>query len=53
MGKEERAIAVTPLLERKRVYLPETAPWLPTFETEVAQFPFSKFATRWNSMVHF
>jgi predicted phage terminase large subunit-like protein len=53
MGKEERAIAVTPLLERKRVYLPETAPWLPTFETEVAQFPFSKFADQVDSMVHF
>lgn len=53
MGKEERAIAVTPVLERKRVYLPETAPWLATFETEVAQFPSSKFADQVDSMVHF
>jgi predicted phage terminase large subunit-like protein len=43
-GKVERAIAQTPKLERKRVYLPTKAPWLETFEAEVAAFPFSKYA---------
>ena len=53
LGKEERATAITPLLERKRVYLPTAAPWLETFETEVAQFPQSKYADQVDSMVHF
>ena len=33
--------------------LPTTAPWLETFETEVAQFPQSKYADQVDSMVHF
>jgi hypothetical protein len=32
---------------------PEEEPWLPTFEAEVAAFPFSKFADQLDSMVHF
>ena len=36
LGKVERAIAQTPKIERKRVYLPMSAPWLETFESEVA-----------------
>ena len=44
LGKVERAIAQTPKIERKRVYLPVSAPWLETFESEVATFPMSKFA---------
>ena len=32
LGKVERAIAQTPKIERKRVYLPVSAPWLETFE---------------------
>ena len=44
LGKVERAIAQTPKIERKRVYLPVSAPWLETFESEVATFPMSKYA---------
>ena len=53
LGKVERAIAQTPKIERKRVYLPVEAPWLETFENEVAAFPNSKFADQVDSMVHF
>jgi predicted phage terminase large subunit-like protein len=53
LGKLERAIAQTPKIERKRVYLPTSAPWLETFEAEVAAFPLSKFADQVDSMVHF
>lgn len=53
VGKVERAIAQTPKLERKRVYLPHAAAWLETFENEVAAFPMSKYADQVDSMVHF
>ena len=53
LGKVERATAQTPKIERKRVYLPTSAPWLETFETEVATFPNSKFADQVDSMVQF
>ena len=53
LGKVERAIAQTPKIERKRVYLPVSAPWLETFETEVATFPMSKYADQVDSMVQF
>jgi predicted phage terminase large subunit-like protein len=53
LGKVERALAQTPKIERKRVYLPLTAPWLETFENEIAAFPMSKFADQVDSMVHF
>jgi predicted phage terminase large subunit-like protein len=53
LGKLERAIAQTPKIERKRVYLPVSAPWLETFESEVAAFPLSKYADQVDSMVHF
>ncbi|MGD0187419.1 MAG: phage terminase large subunit [Roseiarcus sp.] len=53
LGKLERAIAQTPKIERKRVFLPMSAPWLETFESEVASFPMSKFADQVDSMVHF
>jgi predicted phage terminase large subunit-like protein len=53
LGKEERAMAQTPKVERKRIYLPKNAPWLTTFEDEVAQFPYSKYADQVDSMVHF
>jgi predicted phage terminase large subunit-like protein len=52
-SKEERAMAQTPKVERKRVYLPTKAGWLDAFEAEVAQFPFSKYADQVDSMVHF
>lgn len=53
MGKNERAIAQTPKIERKRVFLPKSAPWLATFEAEVAAFPFCKYFDQVDSMVHF
>lgn len=53
LGKVERALAETPKIERKRVYLPVSAPWLETFENEIAAFPMSKFADQVDSMVHF
>jgi predicted phage terminase large subunit-like protein len=53
LGKVERAIAQTPKIERKYIHLPEAADWLETFEAEVAEFPFSKYADQVDSMVHF
>lgn len=53
LGKVERALAQTPKIERKRVFLPISAPWLETFENEIAAFPMSKFADQVDSMVHF
>jgi predicted phage terminase large subunit-like protein len=53
LGKVERAIAQTPKIERKRVYLPNSAAWLEAFELEVASFPLSKYADQVDSMVHF
>jgi predicted phage terminase large subunit-like protein len=53
LGKLERAMSVTPQIERKRVFLPRTAPWLETFEAEIASFPLSKYADQVDSMVHF
>ncbi len=53
LGKLERAMAQTPKIERKRVWLPVSAPWLETFESEVAGFPLSKYADQVDSMVHF
>lgn len=53
LGKVERALAQTPKIERKRVYLPVGAPWLETFEAEVATFPNSKYADQVDSMVQF
>ena len=53
LGKLERAIAQTPMIERKRVYLPTSAPWLEAFEGEVAAFPLGKYADQVDSMVQF
>jgi predicted phage terminase large subunit-like protein len=53
LGKVDRATAQTPKIERKRVYLPMSASWLETFESEVATFPNSKYADQVDSMVHF
>lgn len=53
LGKVERALAQTPKVERKRVYLPVAAPWLETFEAEVAGFPASKYCDQVDSMVQF
>lgn len=53
LGKIERAIAQTPKIERNRVYLPVSAPWLEGFESEVASFPMSKYCDQVDSMVQF
>ncbi|MGD1039179.1 MAG: phage terminase large subunit [Roseiarcus sp.] len=53
LGKLERAMAQTPKIERKYVYLPMKADWLETFEAEIAAFPLSKFADQVDSMAHF
>jgi predicted phage terminase large subunit-like protein len=53
LGKVERATAQTPKVERRRIYLPKKADWLDTFEAEIAQFPYSKYADQVDSMVHF
>ena len=53
LGKVERAIAQTPKIERKRIYLPVKAPWLETFEAEAASFPMSKYFDQVDSMVQF
>ena len=37
--KVARAYAVTPTIEAGRVFLPESAPWLMDYETELALFP--------------
>lgn len=38
-----RASGVSPLVEAGNCYLPRSAPWLPEFEDEVANFPFAPF----------
>jgi predicted phage terminase large subunit-like protein len=50
-GKVDRATAQTPKLERKYIYLPETADWLETFEAEIAEFPFCKYFDQVDSML--
>lgn len=37
--KEARVMAATPMLSQNRVHLPEYAPWLSQFISEVTQFP--------------
>ena len=43
----------TPKIERKRDYLPVSAPWLAIFEVKAASFPMSKYADQVDSMVPF
>lgn len=38
-SKEERASIQTPVIESGRVFLPQKAPWLDAFKTEVISFP--------------
>jgi predicted phage terminase large subunit-like protein len=50
-GEKEMRMAVhTPLIEAGQVYLPEAAPWLAAFQTEVMQFPNSKHDDQVDSM---
>jgi predicted phage terminase large subunit-like protein len=41
-SKEARAESITPLFEAGRVFLPESAPWVDEFITELCEFPFGK-----------
>jgi phage terminase large subunit-like protein len=49
----ERAITQTAKIECKRVYLPVSAPWLETFEAEIASFLMSNYFDLVDSMVQF
>jgi predicted phage terminase large subunit-like protein len=51
--KLTRAISQTPLFEQKRIFLPRQADWLETFESEIAEFPTSKFDDQVDSTVQF
>ena len=53
LSKRERAAAQSAKIERGRIYLPNSAPWLETFESEVAAFPFGKYDDQVDSMVQF
>ena len=52
-GKLERAISQLPKLERERIHLPVDAPWLASFESEVATFPIGRYDDQVDSMVQF
>ena len=52
-SKVERATIQLPRFENRRVFLPNEAPWLETFENEVAAFPLGRFADQVDSMVQF
>ncbi|MHB8853146.1 MAG: phage terminase large subunit [Ignavibacteriaceae bacterium] len=41
--KFSRFIAITPMIESGRIYLPESAPWLETFLNEFEEFPNGEF----------
>ena len=41
--KLSRAEAVTPLFEAGKVFVPEAAPWLADYVTEITSFPGSKY----------
>ncbi len=41
--KFSRFIAITPMIEAGRIYLPESAPWLDTFLNEFEEFPNGEF----------
>lgn len=51
-GKIERMAQQLPKLERGRVYLPLSAPWLEAFEHEVSEFPFGRFDDQVDSMAY-
>ncbi len=50
-GKVERAQQQTVKFEQGRIWLPTEAPWLPAYEAELFQFPFSKFDDQVDSTV--
>jgi len=51
--KETRAAQVTPLIEARRVFLPEEASWLAEFEQEILAFPDGKHDDQVDSLTHF
>ncbi|MFC4272782.1 phage terminase large subunit [Sneathiella chungangensis] len=51
--KESRAKMATPIVEAGKVFLPEKAEWLQTFEHEIFSFPGSKYADQVDSMTQF
>ena len=51
--KFSRAVMATPTIEAKKVFLPEKADWLQTFEHEILSFPGSKYADQVDSMTQF
>lgn len=42
MKKEDRAQAITPIIEAGKVYIPERAPWMDDFEKQITFFPNGK-----------
>jgi predicted phage terminase large subunit-like protein len=50
-GKVERAQQQTVKFEQGRIWLPDTAPWLPAYEAELFQFPHCKFDDQVDSTV--
>lgn len=52
-SKLARAEGQTAKIERGRVHLPKSAPWLEAFEQEVALFPHSKYADQVDSLSQF
>ena len=50
-GKVERAQQQTVKFEQGRIWLPTEAPWLPAYEAELFQFPYSKFDDQVDSTV--
>jgi predicted phage terminase large subunit-like protein len=51
--KQQRAAQRTPTIEGGLVYLPVSAPWLESFEHEIAAFPHGKYDDQVDSMVQF
>ncbi|GLK68960.1 phage terminase large subunit [Hansschlegelia plantiphila] len=52
-AKLARAEGQTPKIERGRVYLPNSAPWLDAFEQEIALFPHGVYADQVDSTSQF
>jgi predicted phage terminase large subunit-like protein len=51
--KVTRMMAVSPLIESAQVFIPKEAPWLATFQHEIANFPYGKHDDQVDSMSQF
>jgi predicted phage terminase large subunit-like protein len=51
--KGTRMMAVSPLIESAQVFIPKEAPWLATFQHEIATFPKGKHDDQVDSMSQF